>query len=325
MLNMAYRDWATPSERVNAQKKSSIFMSKLRELLPVSGIPHSGYPESREERWCGQDNLENYRRHGGHPLYGEDDIRYRYNAQGYRCPEFDEEAEIRMISIGCSFAVGVGIPQEAAFHERFARRLRLELGATVVNWNLSRSGASNDYIARVLHLAVPRLNPDLVLVLFTYLDRREYMTADDRQLSYLPQVTLEHPARSHLEALSSAYDDQLNFFRNYKSVESLLADRVWLFSMSKPSQAEPVAGHLDPSHRTADLRFVDKARDQGHPGPQSHELIANAFWTKFVETGGLERLRRHAGAGRAPREDPQGAGVPPRKPAFPRADSRIQG
>jgi hypothetical protein len=272
-------------------------------------MPRSGYPENREERWCGQDNLEDYRRRGGHPLYGEDDIRYCYNARGYRCPEFDEEAEIRMISIGCSWGFGVGIPQEATFHERFARRLRLELGATVVNWNLSRPGASNDYIARVLHLAVPRLDPDLILVLFSRLQRREYMTADNRQIYYNPAAPLEHPVKSHLEALSSAYDDQLNFFRNYKSVEGLLADRVWLFSMVNPGQAEPIADHLDPSHRTADLRFVDKARDQTHPGPQTHELIGNAFWTKFVETGGLERLRRHARVRRAPGEESQGAGV----------------
>jgi hypothetical protein len=105
----------------------------LSDLLPFSGVPRSGGPEKREEKWSGQDNLEYYRKRGGHPLCGVDDIRYRYNARGYRCPEFDEEAEVRIISIGCSWVFGAGLPQEAIFHEHFARRLRLELGATVVN------------------------------------------------------------------------------------------------------------------------------------------------------------------------------------------------
>jgi hypothetical protein len=267
----------------------------LSDLLPLSGVPRSGGPEKREEKWSGQDNLEDYRKRGGHPLYGVDDIRYRYNARGNRCPEFDEEAEVRIISIGCSWVFGAGLPQEAIFHEHCARRLRLELGATVVNWNLGTSGASNDSIARVLHLAIPRLDPHLVLVLFTRLQRRECMTADNRHIRYNPSWKVTHPVVpdewNHLEAFTSEYDDQLNFFRNYKSIECLLAGRLWLFSILNPSHVEHLGDHLDPLHKTAGHSVVDRARDHGHPGAQTHELIGKLFWQRFVETGGLESLR----------------------------------
>jgi hypothetical protein len=263
-------------------------------------VPHSGGPENCEPFWDGTDSLESYLQRGGHPLYGEKDIRYRYNSHGYRCPEFDQDAEIRMVSIGCSWVFGAAVPQDATFHECFARRLRLELEASVVNWNLGRSGTSNDGIARILHLATPNLNPDLVLVLFTRLARREYVNAANYEVRYSPAWRPTHPpivdAWNHLEALSSAFDDQLNFIRNYKWVESLLADRLWLFSMVDPRHAEPVGDHLDRSRQAGAHRVIDWGRDDGHPGPRTHELIGNLFWEKFVETGGIERLRRRLGA-----------------------------
>ena len=44
--------------------------------------------------------------------------------------------------------------------------------------------ASNDYISRTLFLAVPFLNPDIVLVNFTHLHRREYVTAENKMIPY---------------------------------------------------------------------------------------------------------------------------------------------
>jgi hypothetical protein len=272
---------------------------KLKELLPLSGVPRSGGPEGCVVQWCGQDSLENYRKNGGHPLYGENDVAYSYNSRGYRCPEFDAEAQVRMVSIGCSFALGVGVPQSAAFHELFAERLRQELGSTVVNWNLSTSGASNDYIARVLQLTTSELDPDVVLILFTRLARREYVAATDRSVHYNPSWQSPDPVIrevcGHFAALTSSFDDELNFFRNYKSIERLLADRLWLFSFLDSSQLNVVASHLDVSHRCSDFRWLDKARDHGHAGPRTHDLLYTGFWTKFVETGGLEKLRSKIG------------------------------
>jgi hypothetical protein len=269
----------------------------LTDLLPLSGVPRSGAPENYEEPWCGTDNLADYRKRKGHPLYGENDIVYRYNSRGYRCPEFDIEAQVRVVSIGCSYTFGMGVPQNATFHELFADRLRLELGCTVVNWNLGRPGASNDYISRVLQLATSELKPDLVLILFSHLERREYVTARGHWWSYNPAYQPAEPAIrevfAHFGALSSALDDELNFFRNYKSIESLLGDRLWLFSLlDDPSSWRVVLGHLDCAHQAvAGVRRLDKARDNAHFGPRSHALLYEGFWDKFVEGRGLDKLR----------------------------------
>src|SRR5438128_1390373 len=137
---------------------------KLQDLLPAAGLPHTGYPENAEEQWFGQDRLDAYRRNGGHPLYGETSIVYRFNDHGYRSDSFHKTADVRILAIGCSWVLGVGIPEEAIFHQLFANRVAGELGRSVVVWNLGVAGAANDAIVRLLHQAVPELCPDIVLV-----------------------------------------------------------------------------------------------------------------------------------------------------------------
>jgi hypothetical protein len=275
---------------------TNLYMN-LRALIPPSGLPHSGHCENCEELWFGMDSLSAYRKRGGHRLYSENDIIYRFNHFGYRGSEFDANADVKVLSIGCSWTFGVGLPQEALFHERFAGRLRSELNLSVVNWNFGLSGASNDYVSRVLHLAVPLLNPDIILILFPRIGRREYVAAHDVKINYSPTSQSGDPVikeiARHFAALSSTYDDQLNFFRNYKSVESLLAGRMWFFSMVK-AEAGIVNDFLNPAHQAAQYRMVDKARDETHPGPQTNELIFEAFWSKFIETGGLNRCLKKA-------------------------------
>ena len=209
-----------------------------------------------------------------------------------------------MISIGCSYVFGVGLPRKALFHELFAERLRSELGTTVVNWNLGVGAATNNYIARLLHIAVPKLKPDLVLIFFTHLARREYVTAHNVYVKYHPRLQTRDPVlrevSAHLDALSSQYDDQLDFFRDYKSIESLLATRMWLFSVAKPSELSDINPHLDHTRRTPDHTWRDVARDHAHPGPATHESIYRCFWSQFVATDGLNKLRELAGSEESP-------------------------
>ena len=272
----------------------------LCNFIPASGLPHNtGFPSGQEVQWLCGDSLENYRRRGRYSVYGENDISYRFNSHGYRCPEFDVNADVRIIAIGCSYVFGVGLPQHAIFHELFANRLRVESAKTVVVWNLGVPGTSNDYIARLLHLAVPRLNPHMVLVGFTHIPRREYVSPQGRVVHYTPSVAvatlhntpLNTEVYGHFLALGSTFDDQLNFFRNYKSIESLLKGRCWLFSVPCYAVLKSAADHIDRHRYVGELPHLDKARDlAGHPGPESHRRFAELYWTKFMELGGLVPL-----------------------------------
>jgi len=262
----------------------------LGDILATSGLPPTGYPAGGEREWLFGDDLENYRRIGGHPIYGEHDIIYRFNSLGYRCPDFDAAADIRIAAVGCSCVFGHGLPQPALFHEIFAERLRRESNQKVVLWNLGKCGASNDYISRILYLALPRLDPHIVLVNFTYGARREYVSVQNQLVSYntafRPADEVVKGICGHFAALSSRFDDQLNFFKNYKAVEFLLAGRPWLFSHVNPREFAPVTAQMDLSRHAGGLPTVDQARDGIHPGPESHRLLAEGYWAKFTALGG---------------------------------------
>jgi hypothetical protein len=253
--------------------------------------------------------MEEFRSRGGHPVYDENSVEYRFNSHGYRCPEFSEAAEIRMISIGCGFTMGDGLPQDALFHERFAEQLRRKTGKTTVNWNLAESFTGNDVVERVLHVAVPILDPHIVLILFPDIEWREYVSPQGVRLpNFTPAFVNPHPyvqevadifhaSRQNgpavrelvgkLAATVCQPDDELRFFRSYKSIEALLSGRCWLFGFATCDGIESlhVFQHLELERFAGSCGILDFARDCVHPGPYTHELLFQKFWNAFELVG----------------------------------------
>lgn len=273
--------------------------------LPVRGLPPTIYPAHARLHWFSTDSRENFDR-AGHPDLGADDIEYAFDALGYRATEFEPADGLRIIAIGCSYVFGIGLPAAALFHSHVCAWLSERLSRTATAWNLGLPGVSNDYIARMLHIAVPALDPHLVLVNFTHSDRREYVSVQGEIMPYCPGWQPRDPVgravKAKLEDLASACDDDLNLYRNYKSVESLLSSRLWLYStiahpLHRPSARElewgcfaPFHDHLDPVHYAGTLQLIDRARDGSHPGPGSHLELAQSCWNRLSSMGGVERL-----------------------------------
>ena len=161
--------------------------------LPLSRLPRTNYPAGKEVHWLYDAEREKYRQTGGHPLYGEADMVYRFNSLGYRCPEFDrgrrpDRRHRLQLRPRPGAAAERGLPRGVR-REAEGRRVpedgrRLEPGL---------SGASNDYISRLLELAVPLLKPDVVLINFTHLARREYVTVTNKYVNYNPPYLPEDP------------------------------------------------------------------------------------------------------------------------------------
>jgi hypothetical protein len=149
------------------------------------------------------------------------------------------------------------------------------------------------------YLAVRQLDPQVVLVNFTHLGRREYLSVQNRLVEYYANWEHGDPVTddicSHFDALTSPYDDCLNLFRNYKAVESLLAGNLWLFSHIQSEKIlPPLADHFDRTRFVGTLNFLDRARDVFHPGPLSHRQLYEAFWARFVDMKGLESVSGRA-------------------------------
>jgi hypothetical protein len=268
---------------------------KIQDSIPPFDLPLGEELRNKEVGWFATDTLRQYRAQGRRADYGENDITYRFNRHGYRCPEFDVAADLRILSIGCEPTFGVGLPQSALYHERLAGRLEEDLKRRVVNWNLAAAGASNDYICRVLLLALPRLNPDLVLVQFAPLPRREYFTVLNERFFYVPETVPQDAVgreiHGHFTTLSNRLDDRLNFFRNYKTVATLLRGRNWLFWLSGAGEElGSVAARLDQDRLLGSFPRLDQARDGINPGRQSQEACFESSWRRWVEAGALQNL-----------------------------------
>jgi len=265
-------------------------MTDVDRFLPHAGLPATPFPALATLEWLDMDAREKFPARGRNPAYGEHDITYDFNSLGYRCASFESRADIRIVAIGCSYVMGIGLPQAALFHEQFAVRLRETTGRSALVWNLSIPGASNDYITRLLFLAVPHLDPHIVIVNFTHAGRREYLSVQNRLASYTPGFRPSDPVSrdicSHFDALSSPYDDGLNLFRNYKAVASLLAHRCWLFSTIDPQALNRLEGHLDLARHAGHMPVLDRARDGAHPGPLSHTALMESYWRRFTAVCG---------------------------------------
>lgn len=271
----------------------------IRTFIPFGDLPRHPNRSSCSWKWMGMDTEEAYRKHSGHPVYNADDITYDFNSYGYRCAEFSTDADIRVLSVGCSYVLGLGLPARDIFHERLCRRIAAAGSATICNWNLGVGGASNDLISRLVHLAVPCLAPDLVLVHFTHSSRRDYVTVEGQQLGYIPAAQrlgmVEKEIHSHFAALTSVYDDAINLYRNYSSLAALLMGTPWLCSFTTVEQTAQLGDHLQKSHLAGILPTLDLARDHIHPGPISHEHLAMAYWEKLTENRWLETITNGKG------------------------------
>ena len=230
---------------------------------------------------------------------------YTLNRQGYRCDEFDKAGDIKVISIGCSITFGWAIATEERFSNVFARLLHNATGKSIVNWNLGEAGKSNDYIARQTLNAIRILKPDIVLICWTEIGRREYFSIDynlekpsynclpclpstQNSYNYLPSQP-DHISRKsyapqflrymqHLRGLTSPHEDLINAYKNIQIVNSALQahqiPHLYLGTHSDLPQAnDPVC--------VGDIEIVDKAKDDMHPGPQTNLQAGTKLFKRY--------------------------------------------
>lgn len=269
-------------------------MSNYAFLMPDKGLPATNFPANSQLNWYDVEPKNEAKDRKNEFIERENNLSYCFNSYGYRCPEFDTPADIRIVAIGCSYVMGTGLMPAELFHDKFGKQLEFFSKRSVVVWNLGVQAASNDCISRLLYLAVPYLDPHIVLINFTHGGRREYVSVQRKVISYNPGFRFSEKVGQeiygHFNALTSVHDDVLNFFKNYKAMESLLKNRCWLFSTIDPQVLNQVRGHINQDYYVGNLDGFDKARDRLHPGPKSHDVLFENYWRKFLFLhGGINR------------------------------------
>lgn len=258
-------------------------------------------------RWYNADSEAHYKSRP-HPVLGPKDITYRFNSQGYRCGEFELDESGRtlsVVSIGASEVIGTGLAEENTFPHVVAKLLESHLKRPVFNWNLGLGGTSADYISRTLASALPVLKPDIVLLIFPFAGRREHINVQGRIFLYnnvhadnkIQNRFLDPEDFNQTKAnmmLSSDYNDQMNFYKNYQFCESLCEKHMtsWLFSSYKSDFFDQIHNLINVEHFVTpglgDLKIkyqddpsIGLARDMWHPGIAPHQEMATNFFERL--------------------------------------------
>jgi hypothetical protein len=205
-------------------------------------------------------NMSNADRRQQLEKYGWDKpgiITYKFNSHGFRCNEFDQSHGI--ITIGCSFTAGVGLPVESIWPNLVGSDLGLPV------WNLGIGGASMDTCFRLLSCYIHKLNAEYVLLL-TPPDQRFELHTVEKVQCFRPQ-TIIHPIQNYWYQCES--NGQLNFIKNLLAIQQLCTQHNKKLIV-KHSDGD-MCGTLKPRDRWP------PARDLLHVGTDEHKECARRF------------------------------------------------
>lgn len=208
--------------------------------------------------------------------FGQKEIRYDFNNYGFRCEDIEEKTDehFSVVTLGCSVASGHGLNVEDRFSDILCKKIQnVVTHKKVKNYNIAMPGHSNDYIARALYKSLHTIDPDLIVILFTFRNRYEWINEAGMPNQYSPDD-------KHLLELFNDNFLMYMFFKNILIIDLLCA------MGKKPF----ISGSLDPlihevlvnsDYYVGYLERDNLAFDGEHPGIEKHKEWANLFFKKF--------------------------------------------
>jgi hypothetical protein len=175
---------------------------------------------------------------------------YKFNSNGFRSAEFATSESI--VFLGCSFTIGIGLPEDKTFASIVSRSLNLDC------YNLGQGGSSNDTMFRLARHWVPKIKPKLVVLMSTFPNRYELKTYA-KYINFMPHNSKDD---KHFK-LWTIFDENaiLNKEKNVLAIESICQrENIKLVNLSMEKDF---------------INLKDNsARDLFHAGIASHALTA---------------------------------------------------
>ncbi len=209
---------------------------------------------------------------------------YTYNELGFRGDSITKNG-FKIMSIGCSMTEGVGVNDKQTWSSKFSNLI-----SDGVDLNFGCGGRSNDYIARCLLSYYDYVKPDLVLIMYTFLNRREIYT-DNNQIEpfiaghswgYLQEKNEGIIIQNNLTEIQNRNDDTINWYKNHLIITQFLklnnCNYIWNGSLDVPKE------YTDEYRFDGDfINFLDLGADGGHPGPKHNEIFATKLFNYINE------------------------------------------
>lgn len=180
-------------------------------------------------------------------------ISYKFNSHGFRSEEFKEGKNI--IFLGCSITFGTGINLEDTFPYKVAKSINYNC------CNLGVSGSSNDTAFRLSEYWIPKINPDIVVLLSPEESRLELLSNNPTESIHY-RINKESLKDSFYEKwVINEENGRLNRLKNQLSIQNICQSRNIKFLNFNVE---------------SDFCFTEKdlARDLSHPGVLSHHSFS---------------------------------------------------
>lgn len=223
---------------------------------------------NRSLEWFGGDNAEQYtencRTKKGFAKYcrrvGWDQpgvIRYDFNSEGFRSPEFTHGSS-SLLTLGCSFTFGSGLPAGHTWPVIMAQRLNMTLN------NFSWPGASLDACFRWAEYWIPQLRPGLVVLMMPPAPRIELILDQSDRHCFSYGVYMDLVKQDWFVETWMLVDEnqRLNQSKNCLAIQAICSNLgipCWTYdSMSFAGQPKELIGW---------------ARDWLHPGTACHQML----------------------------------------------------
>jgi hypothetical protein len=195
---------------------------------------------------------------------------------------------------------GYGLPDGDMPSAQFARHWNNWLGRENPEiFTLAKAAASNDFISRLIYSTVPVLKPDLVVIYWTYVSRRDLYADDGNTLSFAQhwsEMSVQYPEKYHglltsQQALNNWRANANNFLRNYLFVKYFLQTHSipYVWSLESHEWYKNKHHYFDQFDHD---RYVncglenyctDFSRDQMHPGRKSIDVISKRLFYHYCK------------------------------------------
>tara|TARA_A100001015_G_scaffold285335_1_gene352730 strand:+ start:2291 stop:3229 length:939 start_codon:yes stop_codon:yes gene_type:complete len=284
LANRYYSNWPNDITAFS-NDPNSICLSQWwqKEIPHVKDIQQGEeVPTSTTVSWYPMDSEEHFDSlppQGPHFKFNKDNVRYTLNSYGYRglCEPTASE-HFTVLVIGDSHTFGMGLDDKQIWPSQFQKLLQQQYPRCRVI-NLSLPGASNDYIARMIYTCMKIIQPDCVIPVYTYPNRREAIW--DSGLMWQLNTTIpKNPVQAEYEEFQSwfmtinEHTDYYNQMKNHIFIESLCKDTILIAS-------HVIKLGIFQHFLASKIGYYDVARDCKHYGPVVHKKFAYYLYDKF--------------------------------------------
>lgn len=224
-------------------------------------------------------------------------VEYRMNEHGYRSESLKKKGKLNILTLGCSWTMGIGVDNDKIWPSLIQKKYE---DSVVCNYGMY--GTSTEFLAKqYCRIIESGYEPDIVLILWPGLSRRDYLDEEGRHIKLFGWRTAYHQdpvskGRPDIDlafvTLQNDYQDLNVFWSSYKFVKSITPKNTKVFHSIAGYYYEIFDKNFEYIKEFIDLNnfFIpsdcyqnDKgAIDGSHPSGEWHKLFSDNFYN-FIE------------------------------------------